>query len=272
MNKILNRTTFPSFKDAIKKEYLITNRMGGYASSTIVDCHSRKHHGLLVVPLKKYLKSYNLLSKFDVSLIYNKIDIPLSTNKFSGVYAPKGYNYIRSFEMELYPITKFCIGNIEITRSLIMPSNTNSILIRYDVLKADRKIKIKGIPFLAYRDIHSTMKENMDIRQRTYFEKNGFKIDPYHGMPALYMQTSSKSDFYPSPEWWKNFEFLEEKERGYDYQEDLFSPGIFEAILKQDESFIIRASIDKPSICINEEWEAEVIRTLDRTCNHNFFQ
>jgi predicted glycogen debranching enzyme len=249
-----------NLNQSLTKEYLLTNGNGAYASSSILDCHTRKYHGLLAVPLEHLNATYLLLSKLECSLVCDKKEHKLSTNKFPGVFSPTGHQYITRFDMEYLPVTTYKLGDLLLTKSIAMPHSEPTVLIRYDLINSKKPVLLKFIPFIAYRKIHELGSENTGIRPRTYFEENGFKIDPYPNLPPLYIQTSHRSVFYPSPGWWKNFEYVEEQKRGYGFKEDLFTPGVFEVKLKKGEHVTIRASISKLSTPIASEWSHEIER------------
>jgi predicted glycogen debranching enzyme len=240
----LKRDEILDLQRSLKKEYLLTNSRGGYSSSTILDCHTRKYHGLLVLPVKGTGKVFNLLSKLEVNAVINKKDFHLSTNKFPGVYHHTGHKYVESFEYDDFPVTNYFVGDARIRKSILMPENEDAVYVKYEVLESSKPILLQATPLFAYRDYHSLSKENMNIAPRTFFEPNGFKFDPYPNLPATYLQTSIKSHFYPSPEWYRNFEYLKERHRGYDYQEDLFSPGRFELKVKEGQAVIFRAGLE----------------------------
>ncbi len=260
MKIVVRRDEILDLEGSLKKEYLLTNGRGGYSSSTIIDCHMRKYHGLLNIPMTPYGDRFNLLSKLEAVAWIEQKSFRLSTNKFPGVYDPQGHKYMDSFEMDLFPVTTFKMGDIEITKSILMPRNSNTILVKYSVVASLKKVLLKLTPLMAYRNIHHLAHDNMHLRPRPFPEKKGFKIEPYEGMPALYMQLNEKNDFFSSPMWTKNFEYIKERNRGYDYQEDLFSPGVFEVILKKGESIIFRASTDSLAGKIEKEWDDEVSR------------
>ena len=260
MKVILKRNELLDLQIACKKEYLLTNGKGGFCSSSVLDIHTRKYHGLLILPMEGTDRSYNYLSKIEVKVIANDKEFQLSTNKFPGVYAPTGHKYVDTFEMEYYPVTTYKIGSIVIQKSILMPRNEDSILVRYDLLETDQDLLFKATPLFAFRETHSMSKENMDIKPRAYFETNGFKFDPYKGLPPVYLQTSIASVFYPAPHWWHNFEYLKERNRGYEYQEDLFAPGIFEIVMKKGDSLIFRASLSRMNHKPEEEWDKEIDR------------
>ncbi len=260
MNISLQRDHLLNLKESLTKEYLLTNGDGGYASSSIIDCHTRKYHGLLALPVEEQNGVFMLLSKLDCAVSFDKKDHNLATNRFPGVFSPTGHQYITRFDCEYLPQTTYRLGEICITKTCCMPRFQPTVLVIYEVVEAKKPLLFKITPFLAYRKIHELVFENTSIRPRTYFEENGFKIDPYEGLPALYLQTSHRSIFYPAPGWWKNFEYLEEQNRGYNYHEDLFTPGVFEVKLKQGDQVIIRASVNKPEGTIAAEWQQELKR------------
>lgn len=230
---------------ATRKEWLDTNGIGGYASSTIINCHTRKYHGLLVASLKEPRGKYVLLSKVEASLISDNQEFMLSTNKYPGVYHPTGHQFVNGFEQGLFPSITYRIGDALIKKSMMMVSGKNTILLCYELLEGKVKPTLRIRPQLAYRDIHSLTHENMFLRPKAYPEKNGCKIQPYEGMPPLYMGTNRTSEFHPGPKWALNHEYLIERDRGFDYQEDLFCPGLFEMTLQKGKPVIFAASVEK---------------------------
>ena len=231
-------------EEALRREWLDTNGLGGYASSTILHCHTRKYHGLLVAALKEPPGRFVLLSKIETTIQSERREFHLSTNKYPGVFDPKGHKYVEEFTQGLVPTTTYRIGDVVISKSVMMVHGENTVLIRHSLKQGKRTIPFRFKPLLAYRDIHSLMHENMSIQVKTYTEKNGFKVEPYQGMPPLYIYTSRKSEFLPGPDWYRDLEYLKERRRGYEYQEDLFSPGIFEATVTRGSDLIIAASTE----------------------------
>jgi predicted glycogen debranching enzyme len=260
MKIVLKRHELLDLQISLKKEYLLSNSKGGYCSSTVHDCHTRKYHSLLALPVEGTGKVFNFLSKIELTAIFQDKEFRLSTNKFPGVYNPTGHKYIDSFTYDLYPITHYKFGDVVISKTIVMPANEDSVLVKYKMEEGSQEIAFKANPLMAYRDMHTLSKENMNIKPRTYFEKNGFKIDPYEGLPPVYIQTSIPSVFYPAPQWWQNFEYLKERNRGYDYQEDLFMPGVFEFSLTKGQEIIFRASLSPASEEIKKDWTKEIRR------------
>ena len=223
MNRI-PRDECVNTETATRKEWLDTNGIGGYASSTIINCHMRKYHGLLVASLREPRGKYVLLSKVDASLVSDDKEFPLSTNKYPGVYHPTGHQFVDGFEQGLFPSITYRIGDAVVRKSMMMVYGENTVLLCYELLEGKIKPDLRIRPMLAYRNIHSLTRENMFLRPKAYPERNGCKIQPYQGMPPLYMGTNRLSQFHPGPKWTFNHEYLAERDRGFDYQEDLFCP------------------------------------------------
>ncbi|BDQ35497.1 amylo-alpha-1,6-glucosidase [Pseudodesulfovibrio portus] len=240
----ISRDECVNTETATRKEWLDTNGLGGYASSTVINCHTRKYHGLLVAALKEPRGKFVLLSKVETSLVHDDLEFNLSTNKYPGVYHPTGHQFVERFEQGLHPSITYRIGDALIQKSMIMVHGRNTVLLCYELLEGKVKPTLRIRPLLAYRDIHSLTRENMFLRPKSYPEKNGRKIQPYNGMPPLFMGTNRRSEFFPGPKWKLNFEYLAERERGFDYQEDLFCPGMFETTLQKGKPVIFAASTD----------------------------
>jgi glycogen debranching enzyme len=128
-------------------------------------------------------------------------------------------------------------------KSVILLKGRDTLLIRYDLTHGPARGVLRLKPFLAFRNYHAIAHQNPYLRSRTEMIENGFMIEPYAGMPPLFVHTSTVSRFIPSPLWYNRFEYAEERERGFDWQEDLFLPGILESEIEAGGSLILMVSI-----------------------------
>lgn len=245
---------------ALRYEWLETNGLGGYSSSTPLECHTRKYHGLLVAPMKDCSGRYNFLSKMEVALSFKKNIFHLSTNKYPDVFYPTGHKYLEKFTAYPYPTFLYRIGDILFKKEILMPLGQNAILINYTLLESDKNITFQAKPMLAYRNFHALARENINIQVKMYGDDSNreWKIEPYALMPALTFKSSKKMDFFPGPDWNRNHEYLRERKRGYDFSEDLFCPGMFEKKMKAGESLTMLVSADedlkaKPDLLYKKE-------------------
>ncbi len=229
---------------SLGREIIRTNRAGSYASTTIVECNTRKYHGLLVCPVDELGGGrYVLLSSLDVTVVHQDNSFNIGIRKYKGDYfSPKGHKYVEDFETETIPIRIFRVGGVLLKVERLLVHYEEQLLVRYTILEATEKMKLQIRPFLAFRSIHELTHANLAANTKSEPAKNGIKSRLYEGFPWLHMQFSSPVDFVPVPDWHLGVEYIEEQKRGYDYSEDLFTPGFFELDAQKGDSIVFSAS------------------------------
>ena len=231
---------------SLNKEFLGTNRGGGYCSSTLVFCNTRKYHGLLVVPLENFMgENYVMLSSLDETIIQHGREFNFGVHKYEGVYEPRGHKYIVDISYEKAFTVTYQVGGVLLKKEILMMHHAPQVLIRYTLLEAHSATKLRLNPLLAFREIHSLSKANDAANTEAEAIKGGVRVKLYAALPHLYLQTSKKVDFVNQAYWNYNVYYTKEKERGYDYQEDLLSVGYFEMSLKKGESIVFSASLEE---------------------------
>ena len=233
-----------NLQESLHKELLRTNRSGAYSCSTIVDCNTRKYHGLLVVPVPEMDdENHVLLSSLDVTVIQHGAEFNLGLHKYQGNnYSPKGHKYIREFDCDKVPTTLYRVGGVILKKEVVFQHYEDRILIRYTLVDAHSATTLRFRPFLAFRSVRQFTFEN-GVASREYQPvDNGIKTRMYAGYPELYMQFSKKNEFVFSPDWYRGVEYPKEQERGYACNEDLYVPGYFEMPIKKGESIVFSAS------------------------------
>ena len=236
-----------NLQESIHKELLLTSRSGAYASSTVVDCNTRKYHGLLVVPIPSIDdENHVLLSSLDASVIQHGAEFNLGLHFYrGGAVSPNGHKYIRSFEFEKVPTTIYRVGGVILRKEIIFETYNDRVMIRYTIDDAHSPVTLRLRPYLAFRRVDSLTHENYKAK-RDYKEiENGIKTSMYDNYPDLYMQLSRKNEFVFTPNWYKGLEYYKEAERGYDCTEDLYVPGYFDVKLKKGEEVIFTASLSR---------------------------
>jgi predicted glycogen debranching enzyme len=236
---------------SLSREVIRTNRAGSYSSTTIVGCNTRKYHGLLVCPVDAFGgERYVLLSALDVTVVYNESSFNTGIRKYKGdYYSPKGHKYIEELEMETIPSRIYRVGGVKLKHERLLVHYEEQYLARLTILEASEPMKLQIRPFLVFRNIHQLTHANMCANTKVEFVENGIKSRLYEGFPDLFMQFSSKAEFIQQPDWYLGVEYTEEQKRGYDYSEDLFTPGFFELEAKQGDVIVFSASTkqEKPS-------------------------
>ena len=233
-----------NLEESLPRELLRTNRSGAYSCSTIVDCNTRKYHGLLVVPVPELDdENHVLLSSLDSTVIQHGAEFNLGLHKYQGNnYSPKGHKYIREFDCDKVPTTLYRVGGVVLKKEVVFQHYEDRILIRYTLVDAHSATTLRFRPFLAFRSVRQFTHEN-STASREYTEvENGIKTCMYAGYPDLYMQFSKDNNFVFQPDWYRGVEYPKEQERGYASNEDLYVPGYFEMDIKKGETIVFSAS------------------------------
>lgn len=240
-----------NLQEALPRELLRTNRSGAYSCSTVVDCNTRRYHGLLVVPIPE-LDDVNhvLLSSLDATVCQHGAEFNLGLHKYQGNnFSPNGHKYIRRFDCDQVPTIVYRVGGVILKKETIFQAYADRVLIRYTVEDAHSATTLKLRPFLAFRKASELTHENYQASREYHLVPGGIKTRMYESYPDLYMQVSKKSEFVFEPDWYRGLEYPKEQERGYDSHEDLYVPGYFQIDVKKGDEVIFAASTKeiKPS-------------------------
>jgi predicted glycogen debranching enzyme len=176
------------------------------------------------------------------------------------VFFPQGNHFLKEFRLAQFPRFTYESDDFRVHKAILMIHGEDRVLIKYDIEHCTAPGVLSVKPFIAFRGYHALTSQNMYLQTKTCAIENGFKITPYDGMPHIFMHTDVESQFHPSPVWHNNFEYRVEKERGFDWHEDLFRPGIFEVPVKKGSSVIFSASLDFCEERLGELWLAETRR------------
>ena len=252
---------------SLSRELLRTNRAGSYGFTTIVGCNTRKYHGLFVVPQPLVDQdNHVLLSSVDETIIQHDTEFNLAIHKFKGeVYMPKGHKYIRDFDCDPIPKITYQIGGVVLTKETLFTARDEKAMIRYTLVDAHSPTRMRFRPFLAFRNIHRLTKANYDADTKHQPIENGIKVRMYNGYSHLHLQFSKKVDYVHIPDWYFNFEYIREKERGYESLEDLFTPGYFEVSIEKGESIVFCAALENVNVSsLNRSFDQEISSRIPR--------
>lgn len=238
-------------------EWLETNGQGGFAASTLLNCHTRKYHGLLAANLKSPAGRYVLLSKLEDAYHCSDRATPLFCHRFPDCFAPAETPPLRSFRWDPGPVFEYGDGGFTLRKEVLLVFEEDQILIRYELIDGPPDGHLTIRPFLAFRGIHALAHRNAFLQDRSHPMNDGFSLQPYEGMPAIYFQTSPPPIFSSSPDWYLNFEYIRERERGYEWREDLFTPGELTVPLERGKPVVLSASLLPCRRKLTGLWTAE---------------
>ncbi len=221
-------------ENGITKEWIITNGIGGYSSSTIIGANTRKYHGLLVAPLMPPASRHLILSKIDESIEINEKKYNLYTNMCKN-YISEGYKYLEEFEKDYIPIFTYKVENIIIKKLICMEYRKNTVCILYKIKNQNTKTKLNLAPILNFRDFHQMNTDhNYKINQEINKNKVKLVIDDNSTFP-IYIYSSEGKYIEHKNDIFKNMYYIEEEKRGFFPEEDLIVSGKYEIELEPNE-------------------------------------
>ncbi len=261
-----------SLDELLTREWLLTNERGGYVSSTIVGCNTRRYHGLLIgSPNPLASRIMGLANCLEMVILNGRAPsrdkaqpdrsapvLHLSTFEFNGKFAPEGFRYIKRFRRDTGVHFDYQLGNLELTKSVYILRDADTVVLVYDfnntreffpgkkrrTKKLEESIEFVLRPIIGLRDFHALQKSHAPL----CYTPIGDALLIRHGVPdscELVLSCSSMS-FRKDPQWWFNFVYRNDKERGQDFYEDLWSPGFFKCRLDSPARIVLWASLRAP--------------------------
>ncbi len=275
MNHFLAPYSISDFDQAVRHEWIETNGLGGYSSSTIVCANTRRYHGLLVAALKPPVERVVLLSKMDETVIVNNTRNELGVNEYQGGNIdPQGNHYFQEFHKTLFPEFTYQINFIRLKKIIASIQGENTVLIIYQVLAADQPFTLELKPMMAPRDFHGLKPEHSFEHLSTYFQNQILEIKTRDAYPNLYISVP-RSTYTVSPDWYHNFEYREDLERGQDAHEDLYTPGTLQVELSEGMSLGVIISTENPedrnALALFEKEKQRRQRILQEEPSHDPF-
>ncbi len=221
-------------EDGLTKEWIITNGIGGYASSTILGCNTRKYHGLLIAPFTPPARRYLILSKIDESIVIDNNEYILYTNMCTN-YISDGYKYLESFEKDYVPIFTYNIDDITVKKIVCMEHGKNTVCILYKVITKDKPCKLNLAPIINFRDFHQMYKEpEFNLKQIINNRKVKIIVNDNSETP-IYMNFSKGNYTKHDNDTFRNMYYIEEEKRGFDPEENHAVTGVYEVEIGKNE-------------------------------------
>ena len=242
-----DRRLMANLNESTQREYIRTNRKGAYCCSSIVGCNTRKYHGVLVVPIPTLSpNNHVLLSSLDLTIVQHGVPFNVGIHEYEGdIFSPKGHKYIREYNVDIASSMTYRVGGVVLRKEFIFCHYINRALLRYTLLEAHSQTTLRLSPFLAFRDVKMLTHRNDQINESYEGVDSGVSFCLYEGYPRLYMQLSKPNHFVSDPAWNERIEYTKERERGYEYTEDLYVPGYFEVDIALGESVYFAAGLEE---------------------------
>jgi predicted glycogen debranching enzyme len=259
-----NQETCGHPASALTREWLETNGLGGFSSSTITGLNTRRYHGLLVAATKPPVGRILLLSKLEETLIVDGRRYELSANQYPDIVHPQGYKYQTGFRLDPFPIFTYEVEGIIIEKSVFMVQGENTTVVQYQFQVPGSRFQEESAdiancqlsttncflelrPLIAFRDYHSLTHENGTLNPQVDREAALATVKPYADLPALHFAHNA-DELDAHGYWYRNFEYQVERERGFDFTEDLFSPFVLKFDLSGRSAVSLIASTERREI------------------------
>jgi predicted glycogen debranching enzyme len=241
------------------KEWLETNGLGGYASSTISGMNTRRYHALLVAAKRPPTDRVVLLSKLEETLVLDGERFDFSTNQYPQAVHPQGYRWLQNFRLDPFPIFTFRLGDVEVVKTVLMLRGEDTIVVRYHLdAPASRRATLELRPLIAFRDYHSLLHANEQLKPALDIEPGLIHLAFGDNEPALLLAHDALR-VHAESVWYRDFEYAEEQSRGFDFREDLFNPCSLSFDLNGGETCNVIASTQR-----HESHEATEIEEHER--------
>lgn len=239
----IDRDSCLQLERSMTREWLETDGRGGYASSTILMCPTRRYHGLLVAPPPGNVKRHVFLSRFEETFHGGGKSFPISMARYPGLWAPLGHQGVEHFELAPYPAWVYRFGRARLERDVLLVRGQHTVLTRYRVSGQQSQVELRLRPLLPFREADALTFENFALEKRVERLPNGIESQPYANLPKIAITVAGNVHFEADPVWYRNIEYAADIARGYDGHEEQFSPGVFHVTLESGADVIVAASI-----------------------------
>src|SRR5437016_12663542 len=216
----IERNICADLDSALSREWLETNGLGGFASSTVTGMNTRRYHGLLTAATQPPVGRLVLLSKIEETLVTGGRRYDLSANQYPGAVHPQGHLLLKEFHLDPFPTFLYEVEGIEIEKRVFMVHGENTTAIEYRVrMPGGDPVTLELRPLIAFRDFHATTHRNDALDRHVQVSNGMASVAPYQGLPRLYFGHNAEV-LEPVGDWYFNFEYAREQERGLDAHED----------------------------------------------------
>ncbi len=259
----LGRSVLSNVNEALDREWLVTNGLGGYASSTVLGINTRKYHGLLVAAFNPPVNRWVLLSKLDENLQIGNENYDLGANEFQDVMHPKGYQFLSEFMIDPLPTFKYVMHGVSLQKTIFMPYMKNATIVIYEVSNPlEEKVTIRVSPLINSRHIYKTTdKNNLSWRFIQKRHDEGVLIGPSDSFSSMILSSSNDGSFKEESWWVEKIFFRVDASRSESSTDDYFRPGFFKFSVdpKEKKKFYVLAAAGK-----NEEKTQSLFSTLGK--------
>ena len=248
----------------LSREWLLTNSRGGYSAGTIACCNTRRYHGLLVGTLTPPANRMVALSGCLETVIIEGEELSFSTFEFDDKFSPEGFWYQNKFRRNIGVHFDFELGPVHVTKSVYLAADSDTVAVVYDFIGVADGITFVVRPFAALRNFHHLQKKTAPLYVSGI---DGAVTVQSHDVPDCQLTLAPEGMWFEhNQQWWYNFIYRADKERGQDFAEDLWSPGVFKVHLEEPKKVVLWAHLGDDQSRFREIVKTQSPSHLERLC------
>jgi predicted glycogen debranching enzyme len=253
----LSRASFAHSANALEREWLVTNGLGGFACASVALANTRRYHGVLVASLKPPVQRVLMVAKVEPTVRYRGTDFRLGCSEFAdGTLAPRGFEWLSAFRLDDgLPTWTYALDDALLEQRIWMADGCNTTYVSFTLTAASAPADLELLPLCTYRDYHAQTRGGWGLA--VDMEERACCVTAFAGAQP-YRLLTDRGEFALSTDWYWNFHHRAEAQRGLDAQEDLFRPGLFRAHLEPGETLTLIATAesaapDAPAVALEHE-------------------
>jgi predicted glycogen debranching enzyme len=251
-----------------RREWLVTNGLGSYASGTLAGINTRSYHGLLVAALNPPVDRTVLVGGMVEWATYDGRRYPLSANEYAdGTIDPQGYRYLQAFDLEgMLPTWTFALADALLERRIWMEHGSNTTYVLYRLLRGSGELRLEITPLVTYRSFHA-LASGQDWQPGEEAGTHDVTIRAFDGAVPFTLRATD-GQFAPGGAWWWNLKYRAETARGLNDRGDLYAPGTFTTSLRRGARYALTLTSDTAPRAFEDvahaaarERQAQLLRT-----------
>jgi predicted glycogen debranching enzyme len=224
---VFNSEICTDFDAGSVREWLETNGIGGFASGTVSGANTRRYHGILTAATEPPLGRITMLSKLEETLRIDGEAYELSANQYPEKIYPQGFQFLKTFRLDPFPIWVYEVDGVELEKKIFMVHGLNTTVCRWQLRRRSRRdrrhVSLEVRPLLSFVDYHHLRHVDPEFDPAYSDEPRIVSMQPVKALPPIFFQHNASS-VVPTGYWYRDFEYAIERERGFDFREDLFQP------------------------------------------------
>ena len=228
----------------LDKEWLLTNKRGGFACSTITGCNTRRYHGLLTGSMRPPVKRIGALSSCLETIRIDGKEINLTGFEFNGLLSPAGI-LPAEFRQDTGVHFEYRLNGVELTKSIYLAAETDTAAIVYNFTRLAGPIEFEVRAFAALRDFHHLQKSGTEFEFENINNRQYIRSDTSQGGELVLSCPSMR--FIEEQQWWYNILYRADRQRSQDYLEDLWTPGVYRCSLNSPRQIVLWATLREHS-------------------------